>query len=202
VAVALVLALDSSASVDRDEFRLQIGGLAAAFRDPEVLRSIELLRPLGAAVAVVAWGNPLETRIVLPWTQLQDARDAKALAFRIGLIQRWTWASATSVVAAIDDSRELLEAAPYEGLRQIVDVSGDGSDNGGGDLAAARRRSVAAGLTVNGLPILADDPALAAYYRDQVIAGAGAFIEPALDYEDFARAIREKLLRELRPPES
>ena len=202
VAVALVLALDSSASVDRDEFRLQIGGLAGAFADPDVLRTIDALRPFGAAVAVVEWGSPGQTRIVLPFTLVESGRDAKAFGFRIGLIRRWLWASSTSIATAIDDSRVLLETSGYGGVRKVIDVSGDGTDNGGADLDAARRRAKAAGITVNGLPITADDATLATYYRDRVIVGADSFIEPARDFDDFARAIREKLLRELRPPES
>jgi hypothetical protein len=199
VAVELVLALDSSASVDREEFQLQLEGLALAFRDPEVLQAVENLRPLGAAIAVLQWGAPGETRIVLPFTPVRSAREAKAFGFQIGLIRRWQWASSTSIATALDDSRMLIESNDYEGFRRIIDVSGDGPDNGGADLEAARKRALAAEITVNGLPIMADDSALDRYYEDKVIAGASAFIEPASDFEDYVRAIREKLLRELRP---
>jgi hypothetical protein len=199
VAVELVLALDSSASVDRREFQLQLEGLALAFRDPEVLQAVENLKPLGAAIAVLQWGAPGETRIVLPFTPVRSAREAKAFGFQIGLIRRWQWASSTSIATALDDSRMLIESNDYEGFRRIIDVSGDGPDNGGADLEAARKRALAAEITVNGLPIMADDSALDRYYEDKVIAGATAFIEPARDFEDYVRAIREKLLRELRP---
>ena len=199
VAIELVLALDSSASVDRPEFQLQLDGLAAAFRDPEVLQAVDSLRPSGAAVAVLQWGAPGETRIVLPFTLLADARDAKAFGFRAGLIRRWMRASATSIATGIDDSRALIESNEYDGLRRIIDVSGDGEDNSGVDLEAARQRAHAAGITVNGLPIMADDNGLADYYRNRVIAGPAAFVEPARDFEDYARAIKEKLLKELRP---
>jgi len=199
VAIQLVLALDSSASVDRREFQLQLDGLALAFRDPEVLQAVENLRPSGAAVAVIQWGAPGETRIVLPFTQVQDARDAKAFGFRIGLIRRWMRASSTSIAAAIGDACGLIEGNGFAGLRRVIDVSGDGPDNSGADLDAARRRAREAGITVNGLPILADDEDLAAYYAEKVITGADAFVAPARDFEDYVRAIREKLLRELRP---
>lgn len=199
VAVELVLALDSSASVDRSEFKLQVEGLAAAFRDPDVLEAIENLKPLGAAVAVLQWGGPGETRVVLPFTALQDARDAKAFGFRVGLVPRWVRAGATSITTAIADSRAEIEDNGFEGFRKVIDVSGDGVDNGGGDLAAVRQATMAAGITVNGLPILADDSSLADYYRSSVIAGPESFLQPARDFEDFKRAIKEKLLRELRP---
>lgn len=199
VAIELVLALDSSASVDRREFQLQIEGLSLAFRDPEVLDAVEQLRPGGLAIAIVQWGDPGETRVVVPFTPLQTSRDAKAFGFRIGLVRRWMRASSTSIASGIDDSRALIESNGFEGLRKIIDVSGDGPDNSAADLDAARRRAREAGITVNGLPIMADDATLADYYADRVITGAGAFVEPARDFEDYVRAIREKLLRELRP---
>ena len=199
VAIELVLALDSSASVDRQEFQLQLDGLAIAFRDPDVLEAVDNLRPMGAAVAVVQWGAPGETRVVLPFTFLGSARDAKAFSFRAGLIRRWMRASATSIATAIDDSRTLIETNEFEGFRRIIDVSGDGPDNAGADLEGARARAKAADITVNGLPVMADDATLADYYEQHVISGATAFVEPAHDFEDYVRAIKEKLLRELRP---
>lgn len=202
VALELVLALDSSASVDRHEFQLQLDGLAAAFADPGVLRQIEALRPFGAAIAVVQWGTPGETRVVLPFTLIEGSRDARAFGFQIGRIPRLMHASSTSIASGIDDSRTLLESNGYQGLRKIIDVSGDGIDNSGGDLKGARLRAAAAGITVNGLPIMADDSTLDSYYRERVITGAASFIEPALDFRDYIRAIREKLRRELQPLES
>ncbi len=199
VAIELVLALDSSASVDREEFQLQLDGLALAFRDAEVQQAIEHLKPFGAAVAVLQWGAPGETRIVLPFTHLESARDSKAFGFRIGLIRRWMRASATSIATAIDDSAALIEANAFDGQRRVIDVSGDGPDNAGGDLEAARQRADALRIVINGLPIMADQDGLDVYYRDNVIIGPDAFIEPARDFEDYIRAIREKLLRELRP---
>jgi hypothetical protein len=120
----------------------------------------------------------------------------------IGVIQRWQRTSATSIATALDDSRRLLEANHLEGQRRVIDVSGDGIDNGGLDLAAARHRALTAGITVNGLAIEIEDRQLGEYYRQRVIGGAGSFVERALDFEDFARAIKAKLLRELRPLQS
>lgn len=199
VAIELVLALDSSASVDRSEFQLQLDGLALAFRDPEVLEAVNNLRPLGSAIAVVQWGAPGETRIVLPFTHIADARDSKAFGFRIGLIRRWMRASATSIASGIDDSRQLIESNEYDGFRKVIDISGDGRDNSTADLETARQTARTSGITINGLPIMADDPGLAEYYEQRVIIGASAFIEPARDFQDYVRAIKEKLLRELRP---
>jgi hypothetical protein len=199
VAVELVLALDSSASVDGQEFQLQLEGLALAFRDPDVQQAIEDLKPLGAAVAVIQWGAPGETRIVLPFSHLESARDSKAFGFRIGLVRRWMRASATSIASAIADSAALIEDNEFDGFRKVIDVSGDGEDNGGRDLEAARQAAKAQGMIINGLPIMADLTSLDRYYRDRVIIGTDSFVEPARDFEDYIRAIREKLLKELRP---
>jgi hypothetical protein len=202
VGIELVLALDSSASIDDSEFALQLSGLSAAFRDPDVLEAVAAMRPLGAAVAVMQWGGPGESKVVIPWTRLDSARDAKAFAHMIGVIQRWQRTSATSIATALDDSRRLLEANHLDGQRRVIDVSGDGIDNGGLDLAASRHRALAAGVTINGLAIEIEDRDLADYYRKNVIGGVDAFVEPASDFEDFARAIKAKLLRELRPLQS
>ena len=202
VAIELVLALDASASVDAGEFALQLDGLSRAFADPDIGRAIDNLRPFGAAVAVVQWGAPGETRTVVPFTHLETARDARAFGFVIGRVHRWMRASSTSIAAALDDSRLLIETNAFDGERKVIDISGDGPDNSKADIEAARARAGDAGVTVNGLPIAAEDPTLETYYRERVITGAGAFVEPARDFDDFARAIREKLLRELRPLES
>jgi hypothetical protein len=199
VAVELVLALDASASVDKREFVLQVEGLAAAFRDPDVQRAVEDLEPLGAAIAVVQWGGPGETQVVLPFTEMHSGRDAKAFGFRMGLIHRFMWASATSIATGISDSAALIEGNEFDGQRKVIDVAGDGEDNGAADLDAARRAARAQGIIINGLPIMADSPDLADYYKKRVIIGPDSFVQPARDFEDYARAIRAKLLKELQP---
>jgi hypothetical protein len=199
VVIELVLALDSSASVDGREFQLQNEGIALAFRDPEVLQAVDNLKPFGAAIAIIQWGGPGETQVVLPFTHIENARDAKAFGFRMSLVRRWMRASVTSVATGISDSAALLEANAFDGQRKVIDVSGDGPDNSGGDLEGARKKALASGITINGLSIEAEETGLHAYYRDHVIIGADSFAEPAQGFEDFARAMKEKLLRELRP---
>jgi hypothetical protein len=201
-AVELVLALDSSASVDNGEFLLQLQGIAAAFADPEVLEAVETLKPLGAAVAVMQWGGPGESQVVVPFTHLENARDAKAFGFVTSLIRRWNRASSTSIATAIADSQALIENNAFEGHRQVIDISGDGPDNSDVPLDAARQKAGDAGIIVNGLAIEAEESKLTAYYEERVIIGSYAFVETANGFEDFRRAIKEKLLRELRPPES
>jgi Protein of unknown function (DUF1194) len=199
VAIELVLALDASASMSRDEFALQIAGIASAFRDPAVLQAVEDLAPLGVAVAVTQWGGPGESRVVVPFTHLETSMDSQAFGFLVSLNTQSFRAATTSIATAIEDAVLLLDANGFDGQRRVIDVSGDGPDNGGLDLEAMRTFARANGVTVNGLAIEAEQPGLVEYYRTKVITGADSFAVRAKDFEDFARAMREKLLKELRP---
>jgi Protein of unknown function (DUF1194) len=202
VGIELVLALDSSASMNREEFDLQIKGIAAAFRDPAVLKAIEDLQPLGVVVAVTQWGGPGENRVVVPFTAITNAMEGQAFGFLVSLGTQRFYATTTSITTAIEDNVALLESNGFDGQRRVIDISGDGEDNSGLDLNAARAMARAAGVTVNGLAIEAEQSQLFSYYREHVITGADSFAVKAKDFQDYARAIREKLLRELRPLES
>jgi hypothetical protein len=199
VAIELLLALDSSASMNAAEFELQLGGLAAAFRDPAVHAAIKDLEPLGVAIGVTQWGGPGESRIVVPFAHIRSAREAKAFGYRISLGSRTFYAASTAITEAINDGMALLEANGFAGQRRVIDISGDGRDNGGGNLDEARELALATGITLNGLAIESEDEGLTQYYQDNVITGAESFVVTAKDFEDYARAIREKLIRELRP---
>lgn len=199
VAVELVLALDASASMSRAEFDLQIKGLAAAFRDPAVLQAVEDLAPLGVAVSVTQWGGAGESRTVVPFTHVTTPNEAKAFGFLVSLHTQNIRAATTSITTAIENGVALLEANGFDGRRRVIDVSGDGQDNSGLDLNAARDLALASGVTVNGLAIESEQQGLFEYYQNNVIIGADSFAIRAVDFDDFARAMREKLLRELRP---
>jgi hypothetical protein len=199
VAVELLLALDSSASMNAQEFALQIKGIAAAFRDPAVHAAIKELEPYGVAIGVSQWGGPGESRIVVPFTHIKSARDAKAFGYRISLGTRSFYAASTSIAHAIEDGLGLMEVNGFTGQRRVIDISGDGVDNGGGDLAAARDLALAQAVTINGLAIESESEGLTAYYQENVATGADSFVIKADGFADFARAMREKLLRELRP---
>jgi Protein of unknown function (DUF1194) len=199
VAIELVLALDASASMSRAEFALQIAGIAAAFRDPAVLQAVQDLAPLGVAVAVTQWGGPGESRVVVPFTQLATAMDSQAFGFLVSLNTQSFRAATTSIATAIENGVTLLNGNAFDGQRRVIDISGDGPDNSGLDLSGMRQFAKAHGVTVNGLAIESEQAGLFDYYRDSVIIGADSFVVRARDFDDFARAIREKLLRELRP---
>lgn len=181
------------------EFELQIGGLAAAFRDPAVLEAIKNLEPLGVAIGVTQWGGPGESRIVVPFTHIRTVRDAKAFGYKVSLGSRTFYAASTSITQAIDDGMALLDSNGFAGQRLVIDISGDGADNSGGNLEEARQAAQAARITINGLAIESEEAGLTQYYKDHVITGAESFVVTAQDFADYARAIREKLIRELRP---
>ena len=205
VDLELVLAVDVSGSIDEVEARLQRQGYVSALAHPQVVEAIEA-GPLGRiAVTYVEWANNLYHRTIVDWTLVDDAFSAGAIAAAVGeapiVTGRWT-----SISGAIDHAVGLFDDNGYRGLRRVVDISGDGYNNNGRSVQAARDRAVAAGLTINGLPIVNDrlnpwggpPPAdLDLYYQDYVIGGPGAFIVIAQDFDDFARAILSKLILEI-----
>jgi hypothetical protein len=198
VDVALVLAVDSSGSIDEREFALQREGYARALTHPRVLSAIAD-GPRGAiAVAIFEWSGPTFSSIVVPWRRLAGAADAEAVAQILRATPRSIYGGGTAVGAAITTAAAMFPGSGFEGSRRVIDVSGDGTNNRGPRAELARDAAVAAGITINGLPILGSESYLERYYRDSVIGGPDAFLIVAQDYDDFARAVLEKLIRELK----
>ena len=195
VAIELVLAIDNSSSVNSREYELQRQGIAKAFADPDVIEAIKSLNG-GVAVALYQWGESARSRMVLPFTHINNQRNAIAFSFRVSIIPRAHPSAYTALGHAIIASAELLEENDFNGARRIIDISGDGRNNNGISPEAARAGVVALGITINGLPVISDDNTLHHYYQSRVIGGPGSFIEPAIDYDAFAIAIKRKLLRE------
>ncbi len=201
VDLLLVLAVDVSQSMDLAEARLQREGYRAAMTDPKVLAAVAG-GPLGAiAVAYVEWGGYFYHQIVVPWTRIAGAEDARAWSDQLGTTppQNMTW---TSISGGLEYSREVLAACPFEGTRRVIDVSGDGANNNGPPPEPERDRLAAEGITINGLPIGTGNPpipgqSLAEYYRASVIGGPGAFLVAANDFAAFGEAIRRKLIQEI-----
>ena len=197
VDLELILAVDTSVSVDAEEYRLQVEGLARAFRHPSVIAAIEAAGDLGIAVAVVQWANPGEQALMVNWMKLSGAKDATRLSQRIAAMPRRFVGRGTAISAALRYCAGLFFTNQYEGRRQVIDLSGDGSDNRGPMPGPIRDLTAAAGITINGLAIHNEEPNLSYYYRWFVIGGTGAFVVDAADYSDFARAIVQKLVREI-----
>lgn len=200
VDLELVLAMDVSSSVDDDEYFLQAFGLAQAFRHPDVISAIQGSTTGGIAVALVQWADANKQALAVDWTPVWDAASAYALSERILNAPRLVVGGQTSISGAISFSVRQIEQNGYDGWRQTIDVSGDGRANSGTPPMLARDRAVEAGITVNGLAILNEEPFVDHYYEHSVIGGEAAFMIVAGDYEDFSAAMIEKLIREIGVP--
>ena len=204
VDVLLVLAVDVSRSVDEDEARLQREGYRNAVSDPLVVEAVRggMIGAIG--VAYVEWAGAEYQRLVLPWTRIASPGDAFAWASRLDEAPRASL-SWTSISAALEFSHRVLADAPFEGTRRVIDVSGDGVNNSGGPVEAARDKLMADGVTINGLPIMNDRPTfgrlppvpLDEYFRESVVGGPGSFVVPAEDFQTFGQAVKRKLIREI-----
>lgn len=206
VDLELVLAVDISLSMQLDEQRLQREGYVAAFRDPALIKAIQAGPQGRIAVTYFEWAGGGIQSLVVPWRII--ATPAAARAFADELAAKPTRrARMTSISGALQHARELLTANRLSGLRRVVDVSGDGPNNSGAYVEAARDVLVKNGIVINGLPIMLQSvgpwggyfeiPNLDKYYRDCVIGGIGAFALAIRETAEFATAIRQKLLLEI-----
>lgn len=202
VDLALCLAVDVSASVDYDEFGLMVDGYAAAFRDPGIAAACAG-GPRGAiAVAVLFWsgsgppgGGP---DVAVPWLRVDGPAAAARLAEALQAAPRLPQPGATALGQGMAAGLALLARCPAEATRLVLDVSGDGRHNQGRPPGPVRDIGVAAGITINALAVLNEEPDLLNHYGTEVIGGPGAFALDCPDYAAFAEAIRRKLLREIR----
>jgi hypothetical protein len=197
VDVQLVLAVDSSSSVTMDEYYLQLEGYAAAFKHPDLLKAIRS-GPQGAiAVCLIEWSGPGQKEINFPWRILSDEASIAAFADELAVAPRLVLGGETAIGDAIDFAVQLFDVSPGIGGRRVIDISGDGMNNRGREVTAARDDAVFVGVTVNGLAILNEEPQLDTYYRAFVVGGTGAFALAARDYADFKDVIVKKLVREV-----
>ncbi len=204
VDLLLVLAIDVSRSIVESDAILQRDGYRAAITDPAVLGAISG-GPLGAiAVAYVEWAGYNQQQILLPWTRIATAKDASDWS-RALAAKDWNSISWTSLSGALRFSGRVLADAPFEGTRRVIDVSGDGVNNNGPDAEPERDRLVAAGVVINGLPIVNDRPRygmssgseLVPYYTNSVVGGPGHFVIVAENFDAFGQAVRRKLIQEI-----
>jgi hypothetical protein len=208
VDLLLVMAADVSRSVDAAKFQLQRNGYAAALSNPRVLKAIQSGPRGRIGVAFVEWSGVGAQKLIIEWTMIGDSKSAQDFAAQVAEAQR-PFADRTSISGGIDFSLAQLDRAPFSATRRIIDVSGDGTNNSGRDVANARDEAVAKGVTINGLVILSDRPipwnpdhtnppgGLTNYYRDNVIGGSGAFVMEAENFESFGQAIINKLIAEI-----
>ncbi|MEP4198965.1 MAG: DUF1194 domain-containing protein [Aliishimia sp.] len=190
--LALVLAVDVSGSVDPQEYRIQMDGLALALRDGIVA---EALVDQQAKVTLLQWTGSTRQRQTVPWTHMTSFAAVSGFADAVEADPRIWRNFSTAIGEALIISRDLLAQVP-ECARHVVDVSGDGRSNEGDTPEAMRAQMRDAGITVNGLAIETDDTDLTAYFFESLIRGERAFVETAYGFEDYPAAILRKLQRE------
>ena len=208
VDLLLVLAADVSRSVDAQKFQLQREGYAAAISDARVLEAIRGGRLGRIGLLFLEWAGLGNQKVVIGWTTIDGPQAARAFADRLIELPR-SFADRTSISGGIDAAVSEIKRAPWQAERQTIDVSGDGTNNSGRDVTAARDDALNLGITINGLVILSDNPlpwnpehtnppgGLAKYYRDNVAGGPGSFVMEAKDFHSFGEAIIKKMIAEI-----
>ncbi len=195
--LALVLAIDISGSVDTQEYRIQMDGLAAALNDPTVQ---DALLDSKAQIAVLHWTGASRQVLISEWRQMNLRSDVEEISQIVSEAPREYRHFSTAIGDALIVSADLLGQVGVACERKVIDVSGDGPSNEGADVSAVRDSLVRGGVQINGLAIETTDDTLTDYYRNKVIGGPGAFVLTAKTFEDYPRAIRRKLLREITKP--
>lgn len=221
-AVALVVSVDVSQSVDVDRFQLQMEGIAEALEDPAVVAAMTG-NGGGVQFALVAWAD--RAHLALGWHRIATRADAFATAALVRAMPRQAGEFTCLGQMFRTVSETIIPALPMPAERIVVDVSGDGIDNctGAEDLEAAQAGLLTTGATINGLPILVpgendvvgggayrapgyglrptplpqERTGLEQWYRTHVVGGPGAFMLTASGYGDFSRALRRKFIIEV-----
>jgi hypothetical protein len=210
VDVELVLAVDVSYSMDPDEQALQREGYVHALTSREFLQALRQGAHGKIAVTYFEWAGQSDQKILMPWRLIDGPESADAVAAEIARAP-YRRASRTSISGALRFAKPLFDDSGYKGLRRVIDVSGDGANNAGPLVELTRDDVLAAGITINGLPIMLKRPYtgtldiedLDIYYEDCVIGGPGSFVIPIREREKFIEATRTKLVLEVagRQPE-
>ena len=156
------------------------------------------------AITYFEWAGPTDQKIIVPWRLIDGPESAAAVAKEI-VAAPYRRASRTSISGALAFAKPLFDASGYRGIRRVIDVSGDGTNNSGALIVPVRDEVLEAGITINGLPIMLKRPTpgsmdienLDVYYEDCVIGGPGAFVIPIREREQFKEATRTKLVLEI-----
>ncbi|QRM46811.1 DUF1194 domain-containing protein [Rhizobium sp. BG4] len=206
VDVKLVLAVDTSRSMDFEEVRIQREGYVEALKHKEFIDAVKGGLTGRIAISYFEWAGYVVPGSVIDWHVIENEDDALAFANRLEERPLNTQRR-TSISTAITQGATMIVTSPYSAMRQVIDVSGDGTNNAGSPVAPTRDKAVEAGLIINGLALMLRPSGapggLDNYYADCVIGGPGAFVLPVYKIEDFGVAVRRKLVLEvsgLTPP--
>jgi len=189
---ALILTIDVSNSIDPGEYRLQTDGLADALADPEI---VETMVAGENYLTVVQWSGADKQEVSIPWRQMRTALDVESFAFQARTMTRAFVLSDTAPAEAIMFSLSLFDQVPNCN-RYVIDVSGDGTPNSGGEVRAARNEAERRGVTINGIAIESMGLAITNFYRRSVITRNG-FVMTARTHREYPETIRNKILREI-----
>ncbi len=195
--LALMLALDSSSSIDAAEYEFQLKGLAAALIDPEVKEAI--VNQDGMILYAYEWSGRYNQEIIVGWSFLKTEADIEAFAVKLAAHQRVRDDYPTAIGYSLGYASGVFRKLRMRCARKVLDVSGDGVHNEGFSPAIAYKVFDFYDVIVNGLVIKGDNPDPESYYREHVLHGPGAFLEIANGYEAYQKAIKRKLLREIGP---
>jgi hypothetical protein len=196
VDAAVVLAVDYSGSISEENLALQMRGYANAILSDTFIDAVRAGPRGRIALTLLKWSDARRSEQTVPWIRIDGAPSARAFATAL-LDSPGPFPGYTSISDAIDASVRLLAAFRLVAARRIIDVSGDGTNNDGRPVTEARDAAVANGITINGLPILGQEPNLEAYYASNVIGGRAAFVQPVTSPEHFTPAVLRKLLTEI-----
>jgi hypothetical protein len=204
VDVELVLAVDVSYSMDPDEQKLQREGYVLALKSREFMQALRQGANARIAVTYIEWAGQFDQKIIVPWRLIDGPEAADAVAAELAAAP-YRRASRTSISGGLRFARTLFDDSGYRGLRRVIDVSGDGANNSGPLIVPTRDETIAAGITINGLPLMLKRPNpgtmdienLDVYYEDCVIGGPGAFVIPIRERDKFIEATRTKLVLEV-----
>lgn len=198
VGLELSLLVDVSASVSDTEYNLQRTGYVQAFQSAAVQNAI--LASAGGSIAVnfIQWSGSSQQVQSVGWTLINSVTSANAFAAVLNGVSR-AFAGSTATGSALNFAVPLFNNNGFEGARNVIDVSGDGEENDGANTLAARNAALAAGITtINGI-VIGGDSSVATFYQNNIIGGAGGFLELASSFNDFGDAIQRKLVREITP---
>jgi hypothetical protein len=204
VDLQLVLAVDVSRSIDEVEAELQRRGYVEALTSERVIDAILSGEHKRIALCYTEWAGTHYQVVVIDWTVIDSPAAARRFADKLAEAPR-TSQSWTAVGAALNFAGQRFGTSGVESKRRVIDVSGDGRTNDGPPAELVRDKLVAQGIVINGLPVMMNrsnfgrppDSGLDKYYEENVIGGPGSFMVSAASFDDFGRAVRSKLVREI-----
>lgn len=207
VDLQLVLAVDVSRSIDEVEAELQRRGYVEALTNERVIDAILSGEHKRIAICYTEWAGTHYQAMVVDWSMIDSPAAARRFSDKLAEAPRHSQ-SWTAIGAALAFAAQRFDTSGFDSKRRVIDISGDGRTNDGPAAELVRDRVVAQGIVINGLPVMMNrsnfgrppDTGLDRYYEESVIGGPGSFMIAAETFEDFSRAVRSKLIREISEP--